>query len=361
MPPHAVPPVPHCRERTPARLRDALAATLVALACLLVPCGALAAWAVHAVADTGRYVGAVAPLPADPSVRDAVADAVGDGVVRELDAGPARDLAGPFVREAVHSFTRTEAFGTAWEAANRAVHDAVLHALRDGRAAPGPVTVDLAPVTAEVKRRLVADRMPFADRIPVAHTRVAVVPAAEVSRLRTGYRLMDAAAFWLPLAAVVLAVAGTAVAVRRRHALAATGLDVALGGGLLAVAVAVGRRLTLADVPEPVHRPAAGVVYDALTATLRTASWTLLALGLTVALACLLTGLRGRGPAAVRRSRTRRAKARTGAEAPSPVSQTTQASQTCQASPTSPASPISPACDEVRNGSPQPPVVGPRP
>ncbi|WAX81933.1 hypothetical protein HUV60_017445 [Streptomyces sp. KMM 9044] len=328
-------------------MRNALSATLVVLACLLVPCGALAAWAVHSVADTGRYVGAVAPLSADPAVRDAVADTVGDGAVRELDARPTRDLARPFVRDAVRSFTRTEAFDTAWEAANRAVHDAVLRALRDGRAAPGPVTVDLAPVTAEVKRRLVADRMPFADRIPVEHTRVAVVPATEVAGLRAGYRLMDAAAFWLPLAAVVLAVAGIAVAVRRRRTLAATGLGIALGGGLLAVAVVVGRRLTLADVPEPVHRPAAGVVYDTLTATLRTTSWTLLALGLTVALACLLTGLHGRGPTSVRRgrtgrSRTHRAKARTGAEAPSP------------------ASPSSPACDEAGNGPPQPPAVDPR-
>lgn len=343
MPPHAVPleppepPEPPRRERTPGRLRNALSAVLVALACLLVPCGTLAAWAVHGLADTGRYVGTMAPLSADPAVRDAVADAVGDGVVQELEAGPARDLFGPFVRDAVRSFTRTEAFGTVWKAGNRAVHDAVLHALRDGRADPGPVTVDLAPVTAEVKRQLIADRMPFADRIPVEHTRVAVVPAEETAGLRTGYRLLDAAAFWLPLSAVVLAVAGITVAAHRRRALTATGLGVALGGGLLAVAVAVGRRLTLADVPEPVHRPAAGVVYDALTATLRTASWMLLALGLTVALACLLTGLRGRGRgSAVRRSRRWRAKTRTVAGA------------------------ASPACDEARNGSPQPPVVGPR-
>lgn len=338
MPPHAVPqepPEPLRRERTPARLRNALSAALVALACLLVPCGALAAWVVHGLADTGRYVGTVAPLSTDPAVRDAVADAVGDGVVQELEAGQARDLFGPFVRDAVRSFTRTEAFGTVWEAGNRAVHDAVLHALRDSRADPGPVTVDLAPVTAEVKRQLVADRMPFADRIPVEHTRIAVVPARETAGLRTGYRLLDAAAFWLPLSAVVLAVAGITVAVHRRRALTATGLGTALGGGLLAVAVAVGRRLTLADVPEPAHRPAAGVVYDALTATLRTASWTLIALGLTVALACLLTKLRGHG-SAVRRSPRRRARIRAVAEASSP------------------------ACDEVRNGSPQPPVVGPR-
>ncbi|MGW3318860.1 hypothetical protein [Streptomyces fungicidicus] len=272
------------------RLRNALSAALLAVACLLAPCGALAAWASFGLADTARYVRTMAPLATDPAVRDAVADAVGDEVVRQLDTETARATVGPFVRDAVRSFTRTDAFRTAWDAGNRAVHGAVLHALRDDGAARGPVTVDLAPVTEQVKQRLAADNMPFAHRIPVAHTELPVVPAGEVAGLRKGYHVLDAAAFWLPLATVVLAVAGIAVAARRRRALTATGLGTALGGALLALAVAVGRRLTLADLPDRVHRPAAGAVYDALTATLRTASWLLLALGLTVALVSWLAG-----------------------------------------------------------------------
>ncbi|WP_432057080.1 hypothetical protein [Streptomyces sp. bgisy022] len=274
-------------------MRNAVSAVLTALACLLLPCGALAVWASHGLADTGRYVGTMAPLAADPDVRDAVADAVGDGVVRELGAEGSPAL-GAFVREAVRSFTHTEAYRTAWEAGNRAVHDAVLHAVRDDRAAPGPVTVDLAPVAAEVKARLVADRVPFARNIPVEHTEVAVVPARDVPGLRKGYQVLDTAALWLPLSAVALAVAGVAVAGCRRRALTATGLGAALGGALLGVAVVVGRHLTLADLPEPIHRPAAGAVYDALTAGLRTASWLLVALGAGVALLSWLAGHRHR-------------------------------------------------------------------
>ncbi|MFE9771292.1 hypothetical protein ACFYOV_06390 [Streptomyces sp. NPDC005931] len=272
-------------------MRNAVSAVLVALACLSAPCATVAAWAAYGLADTGRYVTAMAPLATDPDVRDAVAEAVGDGVERELDTGPTRGALGPFAREAVRSFTRTEAFRTAWVAGNRAVHEAVLRAVREERAARGPVTVDLAPVAAVVQRHLTADRVPSADRVPVqvARTEVAVLPAQEVAGLRRGYRALDTAAFWLPLAAVALAVTGIAVAACRRRALAATGLGAALGGALLALAVAVGRRLTLADLPDGIHRPAAAAVYDALTATLRTASWLLLALGLTVALASWLT------------------------------------------------------------------------
>ncbi|MFE6282725.1 hypothetical protein [Streptomyces sp. NPDC057877] len=268
----------------PVRLRNALSAALIALSCLLVPFGALAAWAAYGLTDTGRYVRTMAPLATDPAVRAAVADSLGDGIERRADLG----AMGPFVRDAVRSFTHTEAYRAGWDAANRATHDAVLRAAR-GADAGGPVTVDLAPVADRVKRELVDDRVPLAERIPVTHTRVAVLPARDVERLRRGYDVLEVAAFWLPLTAVVLAVAGIALAACRRRALTATGLGIALGGALLALALTLGRHFTLAGIPDDLHRPAAAAVYDALTTTLRTTSWLLLALGLTTALTAWLT------------------------------------------------------------------------
>ncbi|WP_239157829.1 hypothetical protein [Streptomyces sp. SID13726] len=240
------------------RVRGALSAVLIALACLLLPFGTLAAWAAYGLADSGRYVTAMAPLAADPAVRDAV-----EGEVSE----PLR----PFV----HDFARTPAFPAAWDAGNRAVHDAVLSALHDGGS--HEVTVDLA----DVERQLSYEHLP----LDLPRARVAVLPAPELDRLRKGYDVLEVAGFWLPVTAAVLAVAGIAVAACRRRALTATALGTALGGALLGLAVAVGRHLTLTDLPDPAHRPAAGAIYDALTATLRQASWLLVALGLTIALA----------------------------------------------------------------------------
>ncbi|MEU1306611.1 hypothetical protein [Streptomyces shenzhenensis] len=281
----------------PPRLRRALSAALITLSCLLVPLGALAAWAAYGLADTGRYVTTMAPLASDPDVRNAVADTVGAGIMREvdqkLDVRPVRGAVGPFVHDAVHSFTQTRAFRLAWDEGNRATHDAVLRALRgeggEDDLLEQPVTVDLAPVTAQVKRQLAEDHMPLADRIPVEHTAFAVLPAQELAPLRKGFHVLEVAGFWLPVAAVVFAVAGIALAVHRRRAITATALGTALGGALLGVALAVGRRLTLADLPTDVPQPAAGAVYDALTATLRMVSWLLLGLGLAVALITWLT------------------------------------------------------------------------
>ncbi|MFD0457671.1 hypothetical protein ACFQ2H_20545 [Streptomyces violaceoruber] len=253
----------------------------------------------HGPADTGRYVASMAPLADDPDVRDAAADTLGAGfagLVDEVAAGPVDGSVRLFVRDAARSFTRTEAFHEGWDAANRTVHAAVLRALRDDGAAGHAITVDLAPVTERVRDRLAEDHVPFARRIPVRHTAVTVLPARQADRLREGYHVLDVAAFWLPLAAVVFAVTAIAVAARRRRAVTAAGIGTALGGALLALAVLAGRRLTVAELPGPVDGPAAGAVYDALTETLRTASWLLVALGLAVALVSWLTGRYGRPP-----------------------------------------------------------------
>ncbi|MER6537227.1 hypothetical protein ABT215_26220, partial [Streptomyces sp900105755] len=81
----------------------------------------------------------------------------------------------------------------------------------------------------------------------------------------------------------------------------AAALGTALGGALLGLALVIGRRLTLADLPPDVSHPAAAAVYDALTSTLRTVSWLLVALGLTVAALAWISGrLRRSGPGQTR-------------------------------------------------------------
>jgi hypothetical protein len=295
---------------------------LIVLACLLVPFGALAAWAAYGLTDTGRYVTTMAPLAADPDVREAVAERVGDDIVRQvdqrMDVRTVRDSVAPFVHEAVRSFTRTRAFRLAWDTGNRVTHDAVLRALREQAPAGDarqPVTVDFAPVTAQVKQQLTQDHVALAARIPVEHTAVPVLKAGEVDRLRKGFHVLEIAGLWLPVTAVAFAVTGIALAVHRRRAVSATALGTAVGGAALGLAVAAGRGLTLAGLPADVPHQAVGAVYDALTATLRTASWLLLGLGLAVALTTWLTR-RLRLPRPARRRRGSTAPAPAPAPAP---------------------------------------------
>ncbi|MET8222063.1 hypothetical protein [Streptomyces sp. NPDC005301] len=270
------------------RARSALSAVLLTLACLFAPAGALASWATYEIGDSGRYEATTAPLAADPAVRDAIAAATTDGIMREIEVAPRlRRPVRSFVHAAVRSFTQTPAFHVAWDTANAAAHDAVMRALRDED--ERTVTLDVAPVAAQVRRQLSDDHVPFANRIPVEHTEITVVRSADLAQLRKGYHVLEIAGFWLPVSTVVLTVAGVLVAVCRRRAVLAAGLGTALGAALLGVAIAVGRRMTLSGLPADVSHAAVGAVYDTLTGTLRTVSWLLLGLGLALALGALLT------------------------------------------------------------------------
>ncbi|MEV5978685.1 hypothetical protein [Streptomyces sp. NPDC052114] len=281
------------RARSVRSLRGVLSVVLLALACLLVPLGALSTWAKYEIGDRDNYVATMAPLASDGAVRAAVADAVTDSVMKEIDVGPLQGTVESFVRDAVASFTETAAFRTAWDAANRAAHDAVQSALNSD--SDSEVTIDLAPITEQIKQQLVDDGVPFASRIPVKHTEVTILQSNDLGDLRQAFHALQVAGIWLPVAAVLLAAAGLWLAPRRRGAVIGTALGAALGAAVLLIAVAVGRSLALDDLPEDISRDAAGAVYDALTDTLRTTGWTVGAVALVAAIGTWLIGRRRHG------------------------------------------------------------------
>ncbi|MET8687444.1 hypothetical protein ABZV77_24835 [Streptomyces sp. NPDC004732] len=279
--------------RSTARGRAALSAVLLVLACVLVPLGVLSVWAKYEIGDRDSYVATMAPLSADPSVRAAVADEVTRSVMKEIDVGPLQGTVESFVRDAVGSFTETGSYKTAWNAANRAAHDALQSALNDD--SNGEVTIDLAPITEQVKRQLVDEGVPFASKIPVKHTEITVLQSKDLGWLWQSFHALQAAGVWPAVAAAVLAAAGILLAVRRRRAAVRTALGMALAAAVLVLAVAIGRALTLDDLPSGISGDAAGAVFDALTETLRVTAWVIIAVMLLVALAVwLLPRLRRR-------------------------------------------------------------------
>ncbi|MBT2543421.1 hypothetical protein J7E99_22650 [Streptomyces sp. ISL-44] len=275
-------------------MRTILSAVLIALVALLVPASAVAYWADRELGDADRYTAAMSPLAGNPAVQGVVVTQATRALAGQIDAGPFQSGVDALLGEALGSFAGTPAYRTAWDAANRAAHAAFVEALTTGHG--DAVTLDLAPVIAQVKGELVADGVPFADRIPVTHISVKVMEYDNLGALRKGFRMLQIAGVWLPVLTVVLAAAAIAVAVRRRQAVMATGLGLAVGAALLWIAVSVCRRITLDDLPADIDRQAAGAVYDALTAFLRTTAWVVLAVGLAAALGAWLTGRLRRTP-----------------------------------------------------------------
>ncbi|WP_030754999.1 MULTISPECIES: hypothetical protein [unclassified Streptomyces] len=275
-------------------MRTILSTVLIVLVALLVPASAVAYWADRELGDADRYTAAMSPLAENPKVQEVVVTQVSRALAGQIDAGPFQIGLDTLLGEALHSFAGTSAYRTAWDAANRAAHAAFLDALTTGRG--DALTIDLAPVIAQVRGDLVADEVPFADRIPVTHLTVKVMEYDNLAALRKGFHMLEVAGVWLPVLTLLLAAAAIAVAVHRRRAVMATGAGLAVGAGLLWLAVEVCRRLTLDDLPADIDRPAAGAVYDALTAYLRTTAWVVLVIGLAAALAAWVMGRLRRTP-----------------------------------------------------------------
>ncbi|MEV7113884.1 hypothetical protein [Streptomyces anulatus] len=280
-----------------------LSAVLLVLLAVLVPLSALSAWVDLEIDDTDRYVAAVSPLASDPAVQTTVADLVTEEAMRQIDLGPLQDTVREFLHETVRSFTTTEAFRNAWDTANRAAHKAVAAAL-DGDSGEA-VTIDLAPVIDQVKQDLVRDGVPFADQIPVERTEITVLGPGQADDLRNSFRLLRYGSIWPAVATLVFLVLVVGIATVRRGmraglwATATVGAGFVLGAIVLRVLVAVGRSRVLDEVPDS-DRDAAAAVVDALTASLRTTVWVVLAVGAALLVGAVVARalLRRRRPAA---------------------------------------------------------------
>ncbi|MFI7084467.1 hypothetical protein ACIBUR_12780 [Streptomyces anulatus] len=281
----------------------ALSAVLLVLLTVLVPLSALSAWVDLEIDDTDRYVAAVSPLASDPAVQTTVADLVTEEAMRQIDLGPLQDTVREFLHETVRSFTTTEAFRNAWGTANRAAHKAVAAAL-DGDSGEA-VTIDLAPVIDQVKQDLVRDGVPFADQIPVERTEITVLGPGQADDLRDSFRLLRYGSIWPAVATLVFLVLVVGIATVRRGmraglwATATVGAGFVLGAIVLRALVAVGRSRVLDEVPDS-DRDAAAAVVDALTASLRTTVWVVLAVGAALLVGAVVARvlLRRRRPAA---------------------------------------------------------------
>ncbi|WP_030847600.1 hypothetical protein [Streptomyces griseus] len=290
------PPTPSKTPAAPSRsaVPAALSAVLLVLLALLVPLSALSAWVDLEIDDTDRYVAAVSPLSSDPAVRSTVADLVTEEAMRQIDLGPLQDTAREFLHRTVSSFTTTDAFRNAWDTANRTAHEAVAASL-DGDSGE-PVKIDLAPVIGQVKKDLVRDGVPFADQIPVERTEITVLGPDQADDFRSSFRWLRYCSIWPAVATLVFLVLVVGIATVRRGlrgglwVTAVVGAGFVLGAIVLRILVAVGRDRALDEVPAG-DRDAAAAVVDALTASLRTTVWVVLAVGAALFVGAVLARL----------------------------------------------------------------------
>lgn len=321
--------------RRRSRWWSATSAVALVLACVFAPLSVTAVWVNTQISDPDRFVETLSPLAADPAVQSAITEQVTRAVLEYVDVqGVTTDtltalarqtnlpprlatvlpgLAAP-INSGVESFTRTQVqrfvtspqFVEVWDRVTRAAHGQGV-TLLEGKGGGvvstqgDSITLNLGPIIAQVKDRLVASGFSLASRIPSIERSFVLVESSAISSAQAYYRITLGLASWLPLLTGALFALGVALARDRRRALLRGALGLVGSMVLLGLALVLGRLFYLDAVPTDVlPRTAADSVFETLVRFLRAEVRVVAVLGLVVALAAVMAGP---SPVAVRTRR----------------------------------------------------------
>ncbi len=311
-----------------------LSALLIIVALILAPVTIVAGYAKNQLTDTEMFVSTLAPLAKDPAVQQVVSGAVVDavnsavdipGITAEVFAGLAQlnlpptartalaALEGPtvlglksFVASTVDKLVASDQFAQIWEQTLRVSHSQLTATLAGDPGAltqiggDGSLSIQIGPIVAAVKQRLVADGVGFASSIPDVNRSVVIAQSRSFTQMAVLYGLVVAVGAWLPFVSLALAAAGVLAARRRRRALAATSIALAVMMLALGGAIAVGRELSGTLLPQGVlTRGAVLAGYDAIVEAAVNTVIAVGALAVAVALFAWATGP-GRWATAIR-------------------------------------------------------------
>lgn len=214
-------------------MRGLVASFLLILGVALVGVGVPTLWIDRHVYDTERWTAVVAPLIAEPSVQEDVADALARPVADRLRLGPVLD---ELLQAATRELVATDGFARVWETSVRLSHRHALEGLRDEgtglNLADDGVVVERAALVEALRQRLAAEGVPFADRIPDGEGTIVLARGPDVARGVWVARMVDRVGPWLLVTGGTVLLLGVLVARHRPRALVVAGV------GVLGVALA---------------------------------------------------------------------------------------------------------------------------
>ncbi|WP_459706527.1 hypothetical protein [Actinophytocola sp. KF-1] len=257
-------------------MRTTFGTILVLLGCLLAA-PAVAAYAlVGEVTDQQRYLDAVEPLADDPAIQQSVASqidaALGDKVP---------EAAQPLVDQSINSFVTSDEFRQLWLTVNKEAHPEVLAMLRGEDSGSlsvqgDAIVLDLGDVTTQLRDRMSAEGVPFAEQIPRIDASVELISRPAVRQLVPAFDLLEKLSVVLPIVSLLLLVGGVLIAARRGRVLIVAGIGLVVMMLLLVLFQFIARSQVTARSPRP---ELAGSFYDALTSQVLTIAWIVCGVG----------------------------------------------------------------------------------
>jgi hypothetical protein len=277
-------------------VRTTFGVIFVLLGCLLAA-PAVAAYAlVGEVTDQQRYLDAVEPLADDPAIQQSVASQIDAALADKVP-----DAAKALVDSSVDSFVKSDDFRQLWISVNKEAHPEVLAMLRGEQSGSlsvqgDAIVLDLGDVAAQLRTRLAAEEVPFAEQIPQIDASVELISRPAVRQLVPAFDLLEKLSVLLPIVSLVLLVGGVVLAARRGRVLMVAGVGLVVTMLLLVLVQFLARSEVTARSPRP---ELAGSFYDALTSQVMTIAWIVCAVGgVAIILGGLLAAARSRRPSA---------------------------------------------------------------
>ncbi|MGV2983812.1 LPXTG cell wall anchor domain-containing protein [Microbacterium sp. AGC85] len=319
-------PNPSSRRGTRSPMRATFASVLIVAGLLAGTVGVVAAYAKQQLLDTTNFVASFALLADDPAVQGVVSDAVvvaiddavdipsltsdvidgirdlglpprADAALGLLEAPAAQGLQG-LVDSSVDAIVTSDAFSATWEQALLISHTqimATLHHSDDAALAisDGALHLQIGPLVAEVKERMLENGITLADAIPAVDRSILLVENASLEQIRTATIAVDSAGTWLPWLSLLLLIGGVLVARRRRRTVIVAAVASAVLMGVVGIGISVARGILVrtADRGQSVMTgDALGSFFDAATGVISQMALAILILGVAVALSAWLAG-----------------------------------------------------------------------
>lgn len=291
------------------------------------PAAVVAGWARLQLTTVDAFVDTFAPLSDDPQVQALVADQVVgaingavdiSGLTNDVFAGidqlglppraaaalrllqtPATQGVQSFISRSVDDVVRSAAFRDLWRQGLRTAHGSLvaLQGDLDGAnravtvSGTGEIGVQLRPIIAAVKARLVARGVALASSIPEIDKVIVVARTDAVPTIRTAYATTVAVGTWLPFVVLALFVGAVLVSRRRRRTVVAAAICLFAAMVVTAAGLGLGRILFSSTVsPDPIPAGAADVIYTQSLTLLRSSVLAIGALAVFVAVAAWFAG-----------------------------------------------------------------------
>jgi len=266
------------------------------VATLVAPVAIGASWLWLRVDSTEAYVGTVAPLADDPTLRAELADRLSVAAVGAMEEHLPVGLPASVdstAHDAAVAVIESPDFPEFWREANADAHREFLRIVHaEGQVAHGRLTIDISPLLASVFERLSAGGIPV-EALPDVPLRVPVVERQQLADAGGPYRVLEGLGLWLPPLWVLLV--GLAAAVSRgwRGRFRAAGLGalgLALAGLLVGVVVGPAGDAVVDEI-EPDRRELVELFVDRVLDGLDTTATAVLLVAGIVGLALLVASL----------------------------------------------------------------------